>query len=405
MTRGRGQPVGSGDRRAVRPPRVAGGWDNNRVRAWLIQAVFLLLVIAAAVTLVDNTLDNLHRRGITTGFGFLDSPSGFGILQTLIDYSETSSYARVFVVGLLNSLLVSLLGILLATLLGFVVGIARLSGNWLVARLAAVYVETFRNIPLLLQVFFWYFVVVETLPGPRDSLALGDWVYLNLRGLYLPWPRFGEDFVWVWLALASVLALLVLLARWSRRRREATGRGLPVAPIGLVLLLLVPAAAYWVAGQPLSWDVPVLQRFNFQGGLVVIPELTALLTALVVYTATFIAEIVRAGIQSVPNGQSEAAAALGLSRRQTLRLVLVPQALRVIVPPLTSQYLNLLKNSSLATAIGYPDLVNVFAGTTLNNTGQAVEVIAITMAVYLSISLAISLLMNLYNARIALRER
>lgn len=380
-------------------------WNSSQVRGWIVQALFLALVVAAGAFVVHNTLQNLESRGISTGFGFLSSPSGFGILQSLIDYSEASSYGRVFVVGLLNTLLVSVLGIVLATVLGFVIGIARLSTNWLIARLAAAYVETFRNIPLLLQIFFWYFIVVETLPGPRDSLALGDVLYLNLRGLYLPKPETAPGFVWVWGALALALLLSVLLSRVSRRRREQTGRGFPVGEISLLLLVAVPGAVFWWAGMPLSWEVPVFQRFNFQGGLVVIPELAALLLALVVYTATFIAEIVRAGIQSVSKGQTEAASALGLSNGQRLRLILIPQALRVIIPPLSSQYLNLLKNSSLATAIGYPDLVNVFAGTTLNNTGQAVEVIAITMAVYLSISLLISLLMNLYNARIALVER
>ena len=376
-----------------------------RVRGWLIQAVFLGLVVGVGFLLVHNTLQNLESRGISTGFGFLSSASGFGILQSLIDYSEASSYGRVFVVGLLNTLLVSAIGIVLATLLGFVIGVARLSKNWLVSRLAAVMVETFRNIPLLLQIFFWYFVVVDILPSPRDSLALGDAVFLNLRGLYLPKPEFGPGFGWVLLAVVIAIVASMLVAAIGRRRREATGRGLPVPELALLLLIGLPALAFYLTGGSLSWELPEFRRFNFQGGMVVIPELMALLLALVIYTSTFIAEIVRAGIQSVPKGQTEAAMALGLSNGQRLRLILIPQALRVIIPPLTSQYLNLMKNSSLATAIGYPDLVNVFAGTTLNNTGQAVEVIAMTMAVYLSISLAISLLMNAYNARIGLVER
>jgi len=387
------------------PATGVGPLTNLRVRGWLIQAVFLGLVVGIGFFLVHNTLRNLDSRGISTGFGFLSSASGFGILQSLIDYSEASSYGRVFVVGLLNTLLVSVLGIVLATLLGFLVGVARLSKNWLVSRLAAVYVETFRNIPLLLQIFFWYFVVVNSLPGPRDSFSLGDVVFLNLRGLYLPWPEAGPGFGWVWVGLAIAVLAWIGIAAYGRRRRERTGRGFPALELGLLLLVGLPALAFLVTGTSLSWDLPEFRRFNFQGGMVVIPELMALLLALVIYTATFIAEIVRAGIQSVPKGQTEAAMALGLSNGQRLRLILIPQALRVIIPPLTSQYLNLLKNSSLATAIGYPDLVNVFAGTTLNNTGQAVEVIAITMAVYLSISLAISMLMNVYNARIGLVER
>lgn len=376
-----------------------------RVRGWIIQALFLGLVVGTGVFFVHNTLQNLDSRGISTGFGFLSSASGFGILQSLIDYSEASSYGRVFVVGLLNTLLVSVLGIVLATLLGFLLGVARLSRNWLVSRMAAVTVETFRNIPLLLQIFFWYFVVVNTLPSPRDSFALGDALFLNLRGLYLPRPETGPGFGWVLVALAVAILVSVSIAAIGRRRRETTGRGFPVAELVLLVLIGLPILAFYLTGSTLSWDLPEFRRFNFQGGMVVIPELMALLLALVIYTATFIAEIVRAGIQSVAKGQTEAAMALGLSNGQRLRLILIPQALRVIIPPLTSQYLNLLKNSSLATAIGYPDLVNVFAGTTLNNTGQAVEVIAITMAVYLSISLAISLLMNLYNARISLVER
>lgn len=376
-----------------------------RIRGWLIQAVFLGLVVAVGFFLVHNTLQNLESRGISTGFDFLASASGFGILQSLIDYSEASSYGRVFVVGLLNTLLVSALGIVLATLLGFLVGIARLSKNWLVSRLATVYVETFRNIPLLLQIFFWYFVVVNSLPGPRNSFALGDVLFLNRRGLYLPKPEAGPGFGWVWVALAIAVLAWVAIAAYGRRRRALTGRGVPVLEIGLLLLLGLLTLAFYLTGGPLSWELPEFRRFNFQGGMVVIPELMALLLALVIYTATFIAEIVRAGIQSVAKGQTEAAMALGLSAGQRLRLIVIPQALRVIIPPLTSQYLNLLKNSSLATAIGYPDLVNVFAGTTLNNTGQAVEVIAMTMAVYLCISLVISVLMNAYNARISLVER
>jgi general L-amino acid transport system permease protein len=380
------------------------GWNDSRLRALLFQLVFLVGVVALLGLIVHNTLANLQSRGIGTGFGFLAKEAGFGIIQTLVDYSETSSFGRTFLVGLLNTLLVSVLGILLATLLGFVIGIARLSGNWLISRLAAVYIEIFRNIPLLLQIFFWYFAVLRALPRPRDSLVLGKAVFLNLRGLYLPRPLLAPGFGWVLAALVLAVAAALLLALWARLRRSRTGRGLPSGLIGLGLIVLLPGLVFVLTGTPLDWELPTLRGFNFQGGISVIPELAALLLALTIYTAAFIAEIVRAGILAVPKGQTEAAAALGLKRRHVLRLVVIPQALRVIIPPLTSQYLNLLKNSSLATAIGYPDLVNVFAGTTLNQTGQAVEVIAMTMAVYLSISLAISLLMNWYNARIALTE-
>lgn len=392
------------DNRSVSRPGARAVWNDPRLRALVFQALFLAAVLGLLGFVVHNTLANLESRGIGTGFAFLSNEAGFGIIQSLIDYSETSSFGRTFVVGLLNTLLVSLLGILLATLLGFLVGIARLSGNWLISVLAAIYIEIFRNIPLLLQIFFWYFAVLRALPRPRDSLALGDAVFLNLRGLYLPRPLFEPGFGWVLAASVAGIVGALRLAGWARRRRLRTGRGLASGWIGVALILLLPALAFALAGAPLGWELPELRGFNFRGGITVLPELAALLLALSIYTAAFIAEIVRAGILAVPKGQTEAAAALGLRRSLVLRLVIIPQALRVIIPPLTSQYLNLLKNSSLATAIGYPDLVNVFAGTTLNQTGQAVEVIAMTMAVYLSISLTISLLMNWYNARIALTE-
>ncbi|MCU0834173.1 MAG: amino acid ABC transporter permease [Chromatiaceae bacterium] len=383
-------------------PRRRSWWGDPRLRALLFQALFVVALVALAAIVVDNTLENLQRRGISTGFDFLAREAGFGIIQTLVEYSETSTFGRTFVVGLLNTLLVSALGIVLATLLGFLIGVARLSPNWMIARLAGVYIEVFRNIPLLLQVFFWYFAVLRALPGPRESLSLGEAVFLNLRGLYLPRPAPEEGFGLVLTALAVGLLATVVLLAWARRRRIRTGRPLRVGRYAPLLAVALPGAAWVLTGAPLAWDLPRLQGFNFQGGLTLIPELIALWLALAIYTAAFVAEIVRAGILSVPGGQTEAATALGLSRGQTLRLVVIPQALRVIVPPLTSQYLNLLKNSSLATAIGYPDLVAVFAGTTLNQTGQAVEVIAMTMAVYLTISLGISLLMNWYNARVTL---
>lgn len=392
------EPTGKSPRRRLT-------WRNESVRGLILQVVFLVAVLGLILFLVANTLANMESRGINAGFGFLSQASGFRIIQTLIDYSATSSYASVFLVGLLNTLLVSFLGILLATLLGFLIGIARLSGNWLVARLAAAYIEIFRNIPLLLQILFWYNAVLAALPSPRQSFNLGEAAFLNQRGLYLPEPLPQSGFGFVPAALAVALICILFLARWARRRRELTGLPFPTAGYAALLLIGLPFVAFFVAGMPLSWELPELKGFNYQGGLVVIPELTALLLALSIYTAAFIAEIVRSGIQAIPKGQSEAASALGLTKSQRLRLVVIPQALRVIIPPLTSQYLNLLKNSSLATAIGYPDLVNVFAGTSTSNTGQAVEIISLTMAVYLLISLVISLFMNWYNARIALVER
>lgn len=297
------------------------------------------------------------------------------------------------------------LGIFFATFLGFFIGVARLSHNWLVARLATVYIETFRNIPLLLQIMFWYFAVLRPLPLPRQSLSIGDAVFLNNRGLFVPKPIAEDGFGLVVAALLLAIIGSVVLARWARRRQEASGRQFPAGLSAFALIVGLPLLTYWVSGSPLHWDNPVLGGFNFRGGLEVIPELAALVLALSIYTAAFIAEAVRSGIQSVSHGQTEAAYALGLRPRVTLKLVIIPQAMRVIIPQLTSQYLNLTKNSSLATAIGYPDLVNVFAGTTLNQTGQAVEVIAMTMGVYLLISLVISLFMNWYNKRNQLVER
>jgi general L-amino acid transport system permease protein len=385
----------------VKPPF----WNNPRVRAMLFQAIALVATVAFGLYVFDNTQTNLRRLGIASGFDFLSSPAGFDILQSLIPYSATSSYGRVFGVALLNTLLVSALGIVFATLLGFVIGVARLSKNWLISRLALVYIETFRNIPLLLQIFFWYFAVLRAMPAPRQSLSLGEAVFLNIRGLYVPAPRFQPGFGWMLLALGIAIVLAWLLAHWARRRQMATGQPFPTLSVSLALLLGLPLLTFWLAGSPLVWEVPELQGFNFRGGLVVIPEMASLLLALTIYTAAFIAEIVRAGIQAVSHGQTEASFSLGLNAGKTLRLIILPQALRVIIPPLTNQYLNLTKNSSLAAAIGYPDLVSAFAGTVLNQTGQAIECIAITMAVYLAISLLISLLMNGYNRRVALVER
>jgi len=385
----------------ARPPF----WNDPNVRAIAFQVIALIGVVAFGWYLFDNTQTNLRQRGIATGFGFLSSPSGFGIIQHLIPYSESASYGRVFWVGLLNTLLVAGLGVVFATLLGFIIGIARLSKNWLVARLATVYIEVFRNIPLLLQIFFWYFAVLRAVPSPRQSLSLGDTVFLNIRGLYLPKPVFEPGFWATPVALLAAVVAVFLLRRWAHRRQKTTGKPFHTGYASLALLLGLPALAFAATGFPLSWDYPELQGFNFRGGIAVIPELAALVTALSIYTAAFIAEIVRAGIQAVSHGQTEAAYSLGLRPGLTLRLVIIPQALRVIIPPLTSQYLNLTKNSSLAAAIAYPDLVSVFAGTVLNQTGQAIEVIAITMAVYLTISLLISLFMNWYNRRVALVER
>ena len=386
------------------PPKTS-FLHEPRVRGILYQVLLAVLIALLAAALVRNVADNLARNRIASGFAFLNAPAGFDISQTLIDYSiHTSTYGRAFWVGFINTLLVAVLGIVLATVLGFLIGIARLSTNWLVARLAGGYVELVRNVPLLLQLLFWYNAVLKALPEARDSLLLPGGALLNNRGLFVPKPLFGAGTEAVALALvAGLLAALVLgmVARW---RRERTGSGVPAA-LALTLIVGLPALAALVWRPELRFDVPELGRFNVRGGLEVLPEFVALLFGLVIYTAAFIAEVVRAGILSVPRGQVEAAYALGLRRAPTLRLIVIPQARRVIIPPLTNQYLNLAKNSSLAVAIGYPDFVQIFTGTVLNQTGQAVEVVAMTLAVYLAISLATSLFMNWYNARIARTQR
>lgn len=387
--------------RETSAPSRSAIWNDSRYRALFFQALVLGAVIAFGVFLINNALENLARRGIASGFSFLSSTAGFGIILHLIDYSEESSYGRAFLVGLLNTLLVSSLAIILATILGFIIGMGRLSANWLVAKLAAAYVEVFRNIPLLLQIFFWYFAILVPLPSPRRSIEMAGTVFLNNRGLYLPSPILTPAFAVFLLAFLIAIVAVILMARWAHRRREATGRHFHTVYVSIGILVGLPVIAAMATGMRISWELPELKGFNFVGGMVLIPEFVALLVALSVYTAAFIGEIVRAGIQSVSRGQIEAAYSLGLKPGQTLCLVILPQGLRVIVPPLTSQYLNLTKNSSLAVAIAYPELVSVFAGTVLNQTGQAIEVIAMTMAVYLTISLLISVFMNWYNRKIA----
>lgn len=390
-----------------RRPTVKGSlsFSNPAVRAWLFQIIAILAVIGIAIYLIHNTVTNLNSRGITSGFAFLDRAAGFGIVQHLIDYEQGDTYGRVFFVGLLNTLLVSALCIVFASFIGFFLGLARLSENWLLRKLSTIYIETFRNIPPLLQIFFWYFAVLRNLPGPRQAIGAMDLIFLSNRGLYIPSPQLGEG-LWAFLG-AIVIAVVISIGmyRFNKTHQIKTGQLRRTWPTALGLIILLPLLAHWVFGAAIHWEVPQLRGFNFQGGMVLIPELAALTIALSVYTSAFIAEIIRAGIQSVPYGQHEAARSLGLPNPVTLRQVIIPQAMRVIIPPLTSQYLNIAKNSSLAAAIGYPDMVSLFAGTVLNQTGQAIETIAITMSVYLAISLAISLLMNIYNRRIALIER
>jgi general L-amino acid transport system permease protein len=394
----------SADGAGEAPPPVAVVY-NPKVRSALYQLALVLALVWLGYQFALNAMANLGARNIASGLGFFHNTAGFGVNLSLIPYDETDSYGRAFLVGLLNTLLVSGIGIVLATLLGFTVGIGRLSSNWLVARIAGGYVELIRNLPLLFQILFWYLAVLATLPGPRQSLSIFGTIFINNRGFVVPAFRPTEGFVYVWAAFGVGVLATVALGIRARRLRERTGRMIPVLWKGVALVVGLPLAAFVAAGQPIDVELPRIQGFNFVGGMRIIPEFLALLFALTIYTASFIAEIVRAGILAVPRGQTEAGLALGLRRGHLLRLILIPQALRIIVPPLTNQYLNLTKNSSLAVAIGYPDLFAVFAGTTLNQTGQAIEIIAITMAVYLSLSLATSVLMNWYNSHVQSVDR
>jgi len=380
------------------PPKIPLARDP-RFRGLATQLVLFGVLALVAYLLVRAAANNLARANVATGFGFWNQPAGFDISQTLIDYSSaTSTYGRAFWVGLLNTLLVAVLGIVFATILGFIIGIARLSSNWLVERCATGYVELVRNVPLLLQLLFWYNAVLKALPDFRESIRLPGGVFLNNRGLFLPAPDFAGAGETMLIAFALGLVGAVILAALAPHRR--------IVAVGAAALVLgFPIAAFLLSGAHVTFEYPQMSRFNLRGGIEILPELAALVVGLVIYTAAFIADVVRAGLQAVPRGQVEAAYALGLRRLYALRFIIVPQAMRVIIPPLTNQYLNLTKNSSLAVAIGYPDLVQIFTGTVLNQTGQAVEIVAITMAVYLSISLGTSFLMNIYNARMALVER
>jgi general L-amino acid transport system permease protein len=387
----------------VTPSRPA-PWRDARLRGIALQVLFIAAIAGFIGFLAYNTSVNLRRQHIATGFGFLEREAAFGIGESLIPYSPADTYARAFLVGLVNTLYVSALGIVLATILGTVIGLARLSSNWLVAKLAAIYVETFRNIPLALQLLFWWALLRGGAPPPRQAWELLPGVFISNRGITFPVPFSEPAYLWMALAFVAGIVITIAVRRWAKRRQEQTGQQFPTGWAGLGLVLGLPAIVFLAFGAPLRLDVPALRGFNFAGGTVVSPEFGALLIGLVIYTGSFIAEIVRAGILAVSWGQSEAAMALGLRPGQRMRLVVLPQALRVIVPPMTSEYLSLTKNSSLAVIIGYPDLVSI-ANTTLNQTGQAVEGIAMIMAVYLAISLLISLLMNLYNRAVALVER
>jgi general L-amino acid transport system permease protein len=390
------------------PPNPPSGnvtfWYDPRKRSILYQLGVLAMVGLLGYYLVSNTLANLERQAIATGFGFLEKEASFEIGESLISYSAADRYARALLVGVLNTLLVSFIGIILTVILGTFVGIARLSTNWLVSRLAAAFIEVFQDIPILLQLFFWYAFFYETLPSPRQALSPIHGVFMSNRGLVFAIPEFHPAHTYMAVAFLAGCFVVYFLRRWARKRQAKTGRSFPVFRTSVGVLIALPLVAWLVGGAPTAMSVPQLKAFNFQGGLNISPEFSALLLGLVLYTAAFVAEAVRAGIQAVSKGQREAAMSIGLKTNQVLQLVILPQALRVIIPPLTSQMLSLTKNSSLAVAIGYPDFVSV-AGTAINQTGQAIEGVAMIMIVYLCLSLSTSAFMNWYNKKVALVER
>ncbi|KEQ08005.1 amino acid ABC transporter permease [Pseudorhizobium pelagicum] len=377
---------------------------DPKFRGLFFQALTLAIIIIFGWMIFDNTTENLSRSNTASGYDFLNGRAGFDIGQSLIPYSSDSTYGRAIMVGFLNTLLVAIVGIFTATVIGFIIGLGRLSRNWLIAKLCTVYVEVFRNVPVLLVIFFWYKGVLGALPQVRDSLALPFGMFLNNRGLAFPKPIWGEG---AWLIPAALLIAIIAsiaVARWAAARQAATGQQFGTARLVIALVIGLPLVAYFLGGMPLTFDFPEAGRFNLTGGATVAPEFVALYLALSFYTASFIAETIRAGIAGVAKGQTEAASALGLQPSMTTRLVVIPQAMRIIIPPLTSQYLNLTKNSSLGVAVGFPELVST-GGTTMNQTGQAIEVVSIWLVVYLSISIATSMFMNWFNARMALVER
>ena len=383
-------------------------WNDPDKRAIIYQVVVVAIIVWFVYAIINNTATNMEERGLASGFGFLSTSAGFGIISTpFVPYSEASNYFTVFLVGLVNTIIIAAVGCFFALILGFIVGIARLSSNWLVQKIATFYIELFRNVPLLLQILFWYSAVLKPLPGPRELHEAGDAVFfsVNNRGLIFAEPVGQPGFEFVWYAFFAAIVLSWLISKWATGRQKRTGKQFPTFMVSLVLIIGAPLVTHLVMGRPLDFVPAEMSRFALRGGVTIIPEFVALLLALVIYTASFIAEIVRSGIHAVSHGQTEAASALGIKPTHRMRLVVVPQAMRVIVPPLTSQFLNLTKNSSLATAIAYPDLFSVFAGTTLNQTGQAVEIMAMTLAVYLTLSLLTSGFMNWYNSRIKLVER
>ncbi len=379
-------------------------WNDEKTRGILYQVVTAALVALLGFYLISNVQNNMEKQSIASGFGFVEKEAAFEIGETSIEYSAADSYGKALIVGVLNTLKVSFIGMVLTTVLGVFVGVCMLSSNWLVSKLGIVYVELFQNIPILLQLFFFYALFYESFPGPRQALHPFSGLFISNRGIDYTIPAAHEAYGWMFWAFVLACALLFFVNRWATKRQERTGEQFPLFWPGLSFLIGLPLLVWLLFGAPTEMDIPVLKGFNFKGGANISPEFSALLLGLVLYTASFIAQIVRAGIQSISHGQTEAAMSIGLRQKHVLKLVIFPQALRVIVPPLTSQLLNLTKNSSLAAAIGYPDFVAV-AGTTINQTGQAVEGVALMMIVYLAFSLFTSAYMNWYNKKIAIVER
>ncbi len=380
--------------------------NNQKFRGIFFQLLTVVGLVAFLWYITTNLFTNIEQRGITTGFDFFNQIAGFGIAESPIEYSDTTStYLDAFYVGILNTLMVSGVGIFFASIIGVIIGVARLSNNYIIAKLSLAYIEFFRNIPILLQILFWYNVVLAALPSPKQSMQLASDIFLNNRGLYIPKPIYESNFIFVNIAFIIAIVAIVMLRKWASKRFDDTGKDFPVLSVSAGIFFLLPLAVYFIVGSPISFDNPSLQGFNFRGGMSYSPEFLALTFALSIYTATYIAEAIRSGIEAVAKGQKEAAASLGLSGYQSLKIVILPQAIRIAIPPIINQYLNLTKNSSLATAIGYPELVTVFAGTCLNQTGQAIEIILITMAVYLTISLVISFILNIVNKKMEIKGR
>lgn len=384
------------------PPRQP-FWTRSRIRAAIVQVGFVALVSLLIYFLLSNTMANLARQGIASGFGFLGQRAGFDVSISFLEFGRNDTYLRGFWTAVVNTLVLAALGIFFATIIGFLLGLARVSPNWLISRLATVYIETFRNIPLLLQLFFWYFAILRPLPGPRDSVEIAGGAFLNNRGLYMPKPLLNDGAQLALVALLAGLAFALFMARRARLHREATGQSRPVAHWWALGLVGLPALVWFATGASIGLSVPVLQGFNYRGGMVILPEMLAALLGLSIYIAAAVGEIVRSGIEGIDHGQTEAAQAMGHTRGQVMRFVVIPQAMRIIIPPLTTQYQSLAKNTSLAAAIAFPEIISIIAGTTMTQTGQALETIALAMAFYVTVSLSIAAVMNFFNWRVMRR--